>query len=94
MNAGTAPPRRPDPFSKIYYLPTLSEHMHIFKTISKSREALLASVIRAKNTTLEKKPADRSNAARPGGSMEDKVPTALCSETANKNCAMSKDRSL
>jgi hypothetical protein len=37
----------------------------------------MASVIRTKDTAPEKKPADRSNAARPGGSREEKVPKAL-----------------
>ena len=43
---------------------------------------LLESVIRAKNRAPEKKPADRSNAARLGRSREKKVHKALCSDRA------------
>ena len=41
--------------------------LHLWNPIEKPWKALLASVNRAKNTTPEKKPADRSNAARPEG---------------------------
>ena len=68
--------------------------MHILNPIRKPRKALLASVIRKKHTAPEKKPADRSNAARPEGNRETKVHTALCSDRARRDCADSKDEGL
>ena len=68
--------------------------VHLWNPIWKPRKTLMASVIRTKHTAPEKKPADRSNAARPGGSREEKVPKALCSENASNNCAESKDKRL
>ena len=57
--------------------------LQLLNPIWKPWKTLLASVIRAKNTAPEKKPADRSNAARSGGRREKKVHKALCSDRAN-----------
>ena len=46
-----------------------------------------ASGKREKNTTAEKKPADRSNAARPEGKKGKKVHTPLCPAKASRDCA-------
>ena len=40
--------------------------LHLWNPIEKPWKALLASVLRTKHTAPEKKPSDRSNAARPG----------------------------
>ena len=69
---------------EIYKMYTM---LDLSNPIWKPWKALLASVIRAKNTTPEKKPADRGNAARPAGSREKKVHTALCSANASRDCA-------
>ena len=61
---------------EIYKIYTL---LHLLTPIWKPWKALLASVIRAKNTAPEKKPTDHSNAVRSTGSREKKVHTALCS---------------
>ena len=76
---------------EVYKVYTL---LHCLNPIWIPWKALLASVIWAKNTGPEKKPADRRNAARFGGSREKKVHKALCSDRASRNCADSKDRSL
>ena len=81
-----------DDIYKIYTL------LHLLTPIWKQWNALLASVIQAKNTAPEKKPTDHSNAVRSAGSREKKVHTALCSATAcaysasaSKSCTSSKD---
>jgi len=50
--------------------------------------------MRARSTAPEKKPADHSNAATPGGSREKKVHKAPCPDTAIRDCADSKDKIL
>ena len=57
-----------DEIYKIYTYGLLGEKntlLHLLTPIWKRWKAFLANVIRAKNTTPEKKPADRGNAARP-----------------------------
>ena len=46
---------------------------HLENPIGKTMKSAVARVNRVKNKTPEKKPADRRNAARPGGSREEKV---------------------
>ena len=65
----------------------------IWKTMKTHWKALLASVIRAKNTAPEEKPADRSNAVRSAGSGEKKVQSAYLAN-ASKSCTNSEDEFL
>ena len=53
-----------------------------------------ASGKRHPGAASEKKPADRTSAARPEGSKEKKVHTALFSDRASRDCADSKDEVL
>ena len=64
--------------------------LHLLNPIRKPRKTHLGSVIRAKNKAPAKKQADRSNAARPGGSIEKKVHKALCSDRVSRNCTDSR----
>ena len=71
---------------EIYKIYTYASLLHLLNPIWKPREALLAGAVQAKNTTPEKKPADRSNAARPERSREKKVHTAPCFDKASRDC--------
>ena len=68
-------------------LSRLESHVRTMKSASRQRHP------GEKQSPSEEK-ADRSHAARSGGSREEKVPKAPCSANASKNCADSKDRSL
>ena len=52
--------------------------MHLWNPIEKPWKALLASVLRTKHTAPEKKPSDRSNAARPGEVEKRRCTRARC----------------
>ena len=65
----------------------LESHVRTMKSASRQRHP------GEKQSPGEEK-ADRSHAARSGGSIEEEVPKTLCSANASKNCADSKERSL
>ena len=64
--------------------------LRLVNPIWKPWKALLASVIRAKNTAPETKPTDHSNAVRSAGSREMKVHTAHGTLLCHSMCVLSK----
>ena len=83
---------RKEPKLKMKYTP-----LHRYESKQKNMKSASGQRHPGEKQSPGEEKADRSNAARSGGSREEKVHKARCSDcsdNASKNCADSKDRSL